>query len=39
MRGRYDMSMRGCTAMLGGAAVIERRRIVDPKMTVERVVR
>jgi len=35
-RGHYDVPMRDCTVMLDGRTVIERGRIVDPKMIVAR---
>ena len=35
-RGHYDVPMRDCSVMLDGRTVIERGRIVDPKMVVER---
>jgi 2,5-dihydroxypyridine 5,6-dioxygenase len=38
-RGHYDVPMRDCTLSLDGEAVIERGRLVDPKMIVERVKR
>ena len=38
-RGHYDVPMRDCTVMLDGKTVIERGRLVDPKMLVERVQR
>ena len=37
-RGHYDVPMRDCTLRLDGDVIIERGRIVDPKMKVERVV-
>jgi 2,5-dihydroxypyridine 5,6-dioxygenase len=36
-RGHYDVPMRDCTVMLDGSVIIERGRIVDPGMTVDRV--
>jgi 2,5-dihydroxypyridine 5,6-dioxygenase len=36
-RGHYDVPMRDCTLMLDGETVIDRGRIVDPKMVVPRV--
>ena len=36
-RGHYDVPMRDCTIELDGKKVIERGRIVDPKMIVPRV--
>ena len=36
-RGHYDVPMRDCTVALDGKTVIEKGRIVDPKMIVERV--
>ncbi|HEY4282336.1 MAG TPA: hypothetical protein VGM62_04665 [Chthoniobacterales bacterium] len=35
-RGHYDVPMRDCTVSLDNKVVIERGRIVDPKMVVER---
>ena len=35
-RGHYDVPMRDCTVMLDGSTVIERGKIVDPKMVVPR---
>ena len=35
-RGHYDVPMRDCTVMLDGRAVIERGKIVDPRMVVPR---
>jgi len=35
-RGHYDVPMRDCTVMLDGRTVIERGKIVDPKMVVPR---
>jgi 2,5-dihydroxypyridine 5,6-dioxygenase len=35
-RGHYDVPMRDCTLMLDGRTVIEKGRLVDPKMVVER---
>jgi 2,5-dihydroxypyridine 5,6-dioxygenase len=36
-RGHYDVPMRDCTIMLDNEVIIERGKIVDPKMVVERV--
>lgn len=36
-RGHYDVPMRDCTLMLDGKTIIEKGRIVDPNMIVERV--
>jgi 2,5-dihydroxypyridine 5,6-dioxygenase len=36
-RGHYDVPMRDCTVLLDGKTIIEKGRIVDPKMIVERV--
>ena len=36
-RGHYDVPMRDCTMMLDGKTIIERGKLVDPKMVVERV--
>jgi 2,5-dihydroxypyridine 5,6-dioxygenase len=38
-RGHYDVPMRDCTVALDGKVVIERGRIVDEKMKVQRVQR
>jgi 2,5-dihydroxypyridine 5,6-dioxygenase len=38
-RGHYDVPMRDCTVTLDGKTVIERGRLVDPQMIVERVQR
>ncbi len=38
-RGHYDVPMRDCTVSLDNKVVIDRGRIVDPKMVVEREVR
>ena len=38
-RGHYDVPMRDCTVKLDGSTIIERGRIVDPQMQVERVAR
>ena len=38
-RGHDDVPMRDCTVMLDGDVVIEKGRIVDHKMVVERVAR
>jgi len=38
-RGHYDVPMRDCTVMLDGRTIIERGRIVDPKMVVQREMR
>jgi 2,5-dihydroxypyridine 5,6-dioxygenase len=35
-RGHYDVPMRDCTVMLDGRTIIERGRIVDPQLIVER---
>jgi 2,5-dihydroxypyridine 5,6-dioxygenase len=35
-RGHYDVPMRDCTIELDGKAVVERGRIVDSKMKVNR---
>jgi 2,5-dihydroxypyridine 5,6-dioxygenase len=35
-RGHYDVPMRDCTLMLDGETVIDKGRIVDPKMVVPR---
>ena len=36
-KGHYDVPMRDCTVMLDGQTIIERGRLVDPKMVVPRV--
>ncbi|MBG85273.1 MAG: hypothetical protein CMO80_00020 [Verrucomicrobiales bacterium] len=36
-RGHYDVPMRDCTMMLDNQVIIEKGRIVDPRMVVERV--
>jgi 2,5-dihydroxypyridine 5,6-dioxygenase len=36
-RGHYDVPMRDCTITLDNQTVVERGKIVDPKMIVERV--
>lgn len=36
-RGHYDVPMRDCTMILDGKTIIERGKLVDPKMVVERV--
>jgi 2,5-dihydroxypyridine 5,6-dioxygenase len=36
-RGHYDVPMRDCTVMLDNEVIIERGKVVDPKMKVERV--
>ncbi len=38
-KGHYDVPMRDCTVMLDNDVVIERGRLVDPRMTVTRVAR
>ncbi|MFQ5972081.1 MAG: hypothetical protein ACE5Q3_07075 [Alphaproteobacteria bacterium] len=38
-KGHYDVPMRDCTVMLDGEVVIDRGRIADEKMIVERVER
>ena len=38
-KGHYDVPMRDCTVMLDGQVIIERGRVVDPKMIVPRVTR
>jgi 2,5-dihydroxypyridine 5,6-dioxygenase len=38
-QGHYDVPMRDCTVLLDGEAVVERGRIVDRPMRVERVAR
>jgi len=38
-KGHYDVPMRDCTVMLDGDVIIERGRLVDPKMIVPRVAR
>jgi 2,5-dihydroxypyridine 5,6-dioxygenase len=35
-RGHYDVPMRDCTVMLDNRVVIEKGKLVDPKMVVER---
>lgn len=35
-RGHYDVPMRDCTVMLDNEVVIDRGRLVDPKMIVQR---
>jgi 2,5-dihydroxypyridine 5,6-dioxygenase len=35
-RGHYDVPMRDCTVMLDNKVVIEKGKLVDPKMVVER---
>jgi 2,5-dihydroxypyridine 5,6-dioxygenase len=35
-RGHYDVPMRDCTVMLDGRTIVERGRLVDPKMIVPR---
>ena len=35
-RGHYDVPMRDCTIMLDNKVVVEKGRIVDPQMVVER---
>ncbi len=35
-RGHYDVPMRDCTVALDGTVVIDRGKLVDPKMRVER---
>jgi 2,5-dihydroxypyridine 5,6-dioxygenase len=35
-RGHYDVPMRDCTLMLDGRTIIERGRLVDPRMVVAR---
>jgi 2,5-dihydroxypyridine 5,6-dioxygenase len=35
-RGHYDLPMRDCTLTLDGETVIERGKLVDPKMVVQR---
>jgi 2,5-dihydroxypyridine 5,6-dioxygenase len=35
-RGHYDLPMRDCTILLDGEPVIERGKLVDPKMVVQR---
>jgi 2,5-dihydroxypyridine 5,6-dioxygenase len=36
-RGHYDVPMRDCTIMLDNETIVDRGKIVDPKMIVERV--
>lgn len=36
-RGHYDVPMRDCTMILDNKVIIEKGRIVDPKMVVQRV--
>ena len=36
-KGHYDVPMRDCTVMLDGQTIIERGRLVDPRMVVPRV--
>lgn len=36
-RGHYDVPMRDCTVMLDNEVIIDRGKVVDPKMKVERV--
>jgi len=38
-RGHYDLPMRDCTIMLDGQTVVDKGRLVDPAMIVERVKR
>jgi 2,5-dihydroxypyridine 5,6-dioxygenase len=38
-RGHYDVPMRDCTIELDGKVVVERGRLVDPKMIVPEVKR
>jgi 2,5-dihydroxypyridine 5,6-dioxygenase len=38
-RGHYDVPMRDCTVMLDNDVIIDKGRLVDPKMIVERVSR
>jgi 2,5-dihydroxypyridine 5,6-dioxygenase len=38
-QGHYDVPMRDCTVMLDGDVVVERGRLVDRRMIVERVAR
>ena len=38
-KGHYDVPMRDCTVLLDNELVIERGRLVDPRMTVERIAR
>ena len=38
-RGHYDVPMRDCTIALDGEVVVDKGRIADPKMKVERVAR
>ena len=36
-RGHYDVPMRDCTVMLDNEVIIDRGKVTDPKMRVERV--
>jgi 2,5-dihydroxypyridine 5,6-dioxygenase len=36
-RGHYDVPMRDCTFQLDGKTIVEKGKIIDPKMTVRRV--
>jgi 2,5-dihydroxypyridine 5,6-dioxygenase len=36
-RGHYDVPMRDCTVMLDNETIIDKGRVVDPKMKVQRV--
>lgn len=36
-RGHYDVPMRDCTVMLDNEVIIDKGKVVDPKMKVERV--
>jgi 2,5-dihydroxypyridine 5,6-dioxygenase len=36
-RGHYDVPMRDCTVMLDNEVIIDRGKVTDPKMQVERV--
>jgi 2,5-dihydroxypyridine 5,6-dioxygenase len=38
-RGHYDVPMRDCTVVLDGKTVVDKGRLVDPRMKVERVAR
>jgi 2,5-dihydroxypyridine 5,6-dioxygenase len=38
-RGHYDVPMRDCTVILDNEVIIDKGRLTDPKMVVERVVR
>jgi len=38
-RGHYDVPMRDCTVILDNKVIIEKGRVVDPKMRAEHVVR